>query len=247
MTQETAVGHTDPSRQELNKLTKSPLRKVFSALITAFLLIGVLISGGFAYINYKYTPLYVDGRSMQPTLNGTYENYYELGYMETSAKVLNNLKRQDIIIYQTNNGSNSGIIKRVIGFPGETLLFKKGSEQTEGTSTFYVNEIHIKPVDATEYTLLDEPYLSTASVAKTYTWDGTSFEITLGEAEYYLLGDNRGSSRDSREVGPVPYTQLIGRLKVIYGYAVRIVRDPNTNEEKLIERTIYAPWNWRVY
>ncbi len=246
MTHETAVGHIDPSSQELNKLTKSPLRKVLSALTTVVLIIGVLISGAFAYVNYTYTPLYVDGRSMQPTLNGTYEGYVELGYMETSARVLNKLKRKDIVVYQKNNGSNDGIIKRVIGFPGETLLFKKGNEHSEGLNTFYINEIHVKQVDATEFTLLEEPYLSASNVSKTYTWDGTSFEVTLGASEYYLLGDNRGASQDSRYVGPIPFTQLLGRLKVIYGHATKVC-DENANNCELIDRVVYEPWKWRVY
>ena len=83
------------------------------------------------------------------------------------------IERCDIVIAYAEDHY---IIKRVIGLPGETVSEKNG--------IVYING---EP--------LEEPYTSTS----TNDFD----EITLGEDEYFLLGDNRQNSKDSREIGPV--------------------------------------------
>ena len=83
------------------------------------------------------------------------------------------------------------IIKRIVGLPGERITIRGGFVYVDGQ-------------------LLDEPYLEegvmTSEHAKEYA------DLLLGDKEYYLLGDNRMNSRDSRDVGPVSRDDIEGKL-----------------------------------
>ena len=87
-------------------------------------------------------------------------------------------------------------MKRVVGLPGETIRMNAG--------TVFVNEVE-----------LDEPYLAEK--------DGShAAEITLGEVEYFVLGDNRAHSNDSRSWGAVPEANLRGKAWLVYWPAPEI-------------------------
>ena len=81
-------------------------------------------------------------------------------------------------------------MKRVVGLPGETVRIHAGD--------VFVNE-----------EVLDEPYL--AEKDSSY-----SPEVTLGEGEYYVLGDNRAYSNDSRAWGAVPKENVRGKVWMVY-------------------------------
>lgn len=109
---------------------------------------------------------------------------------------ISQLESSDIVVLEVKEpGQDSSFfIKRVIGVPGDRVLIENGS--------VYINEV-----------LLEEPYLDegvTTSCSETC-------EITLGDDEYFVLGDNRSNSRDSRQIGPVS-------LEDIYGEVIYIIR-----------------------
>lgn len=83
------------------------------------------------------------------------------------------------------------LIKRVVGLPGERIQFQDGKVLIDGN-------------------VLDEPYLSDEVV--TSPSNPAYADITLGENEYFVLGDNRPHSKDSRSFGPVPKTEIIGEF-----------------------------------
>lgn len=107
-----------------------------------------------------------------------------------------NPKRNEIIIFRQNK-TGEELIKRVIGLPGETILIKDGVIFIDGEEYKDINGL-----DAPEY----------AGIAQS--------KIRLMEGEYFVLGDNRKDSIDSRyeEVGMVTDTRIIGR------YLIRIYR-----------------------
>lgn len=131
----------------------------------------------------------VSGSSMETTLhNGDNLIVDKLSYR------FHDPKRYDIIVFPYKYEENTYYIKRIIGMPGETLQIKDGYVYIDGeklTSDIYGNELIEDPQTA------EDP-------------------ITLGEDEYFVMGDNRNHSMDSRDpsVGVLKKSDLMGRAWV---------------------------------
>lgn len=129
----------------------------------------------------------VSGNSMNDCLQDNDRLFVEKISVRT-----HHLSRFDIIVFQTDaNESNGYFIKRIIGLPGETVQIIDGSIYIDGD---------VLQEDYGKETMLD------AGIA--------AEEIVLGEDEYFVLGDNRNDSKDSRyfAVGPVNEKEILGRV-----------------------------------
>lgn len=130
-------------------------------------------------------PFIVSGASMAPNFDtGEYLIVDELTYHFSEPN------RFDVIIFRYPKDPSKFYIKRVIGLPGETVHI------TDRAITV------TKKDGATER--LEEPYLS-------YAGNGVDETVTLGEGEYFVMGDNRPDSSDSRYWGVLPRNDIIGR------------------------------------
>jgi signal peptidase I len=140
---------------------------------------------------YLVQPFYVKGASMEPNF---YDQEYliinEIGYR------LGKPQRGDIVVFKYPRDPREYFIKRVIGLPGEKVQIKNG-------------DVYIfNAASNGEGKILDEAYLP--KDLKTY---GMSEDVvTLSSDEYYVLGDNRNASKDSRFFGPVDKSFLVGRV-----------------------------------
>ena len=133
-------------------------------------------------------PFVVEGQSMYPTFdNGDYLIIDELSYR------LSDPKRGDVVVFRYPGDPRVFYIKRVIGLPGETVRVERGIVTVTGT-------------DGTKVTL-EEPYV--VSEDATYT-----LNATLGPEQYFVMGDNRPKSSDSRVWGPLPREDIVGRAYV---------------------------------
>lgn len=132
-------------------------------------------------------PFYVKGASMEP-------NFYEHEYLivdEISYR-LNNPQRGDVIVFRYPKDPSQYFIKRVIGLPGETIKLSGG-------------KITIINKDNPQGFILNEDiYLPNINT------QGNQ-DIELAQDEYYVLGDNRASSLDSRFFGPIKRSDIVGR------------------------------------
>lgn len=132
------------------------------------------------------SPFVVDGESMHPTFeNLDYLIVDELVYDFSSPA------RGDVIVFRYPKNPSVFYIKRVIGLPGETVAINHGI-------------ITITKADGTAVSL-DEPYVVNEDA--TYTKS-----VTLGAGDYFVLGDNRPNSSDSRVWGTLPGKDIIGRV-----------------------------------
>lgn len=134
-------------------------------------------------------PFYVKGASMEP-------NFYDHEYLiidELSLR-LREPVRGEIVVFRYPRDPSQYFIKRVIALPGETI------EVSDGRVKIY-NQEHPNGV------LLDEAYLEGERTTG-------KLRATLAADEYYLLGDNRDSSLDSRSFGSVHTDNIIGRVWV---------------------------------
>jgi len=136
-------------------------------------------------------PFYVKGASMEP-------NFHDQEYLiidEISYR-FEQPKRGDIIVFRYPKDPQQYFIKRIIGLPGEKVILKDG-------------QVYVYNQQFPDGAALEEKYL--AADVKTYSNNGID-SITLGQDEYFVLGDNRNSSRDSRSFGPVNKSFIIGRV-----------------------------------
>ena len=180
-------------------------REIIEAVVLAavvFMLLQVTVR------NFK-----VDGSSMDPTLeDGQYLLVNRLVYLRveldrlakivpfwtagegSSRHAIHAPKRGEVIVFEfpdsNPNNPKKDFVKRVVGLPGETMRMFGGK--------VFVNE-----------EVLNEPYLS-------HKDHSNASKVTLGEGEYYVLGDNRTHSNDSRSWGAVPEANIRGKVWMVY-------------------------------
>ena len=159
------------------------------------------------FVNFVAHPVRVDGKSMYPTLKDG-----EFGFTNVGGVLLNGVKRGDIVVVtMEEKGQKTHWVKRVIGMPGDTISC--------------VNDIVFingKVLDETQY--IDPDYRQSCvdqfgyfnKVPNADNTDVQDFEeVKLGDDEYYVMGDNRPYSKDSRYVGPVKKSQLFAKKMLV--------------------------------
>ena len=140
----------------------------------------------------------VYGDSMVPVLSSG-----DVIFTQKISTYFKSYKRGDIVVLDGKNmegySSKEYLIKRVIGLPGETVRIEDGS-------------VYIKPADSDEFYLLQENYLpsGTQTTMREHGLKKGYNEVTLAENEYYVLGDNRPVSNDSRNLGPFTANRIKG-------------------------------------
>lgn len=125
-------------------------------------------------------PIQVKGESMYPTLISQ-----EYGLSFKINAVIKTIDRFDIVVVKSEKTEGEKWVKRVIGLPNETIEYKN--------EVLYINGKEVKEA------FLDTGYFTNKREELGYFTD--DFSVTLGEDEYFLLGDNRPYSHDSRDVG----------------------------------------------
>jgi signal peptidase I len=170
---------------------KTNLRKTFEFI---FEMVKVAIISLAIILPVRYfliQPFYVKGASMEP-------NFYDHEYLiiDEVTYRFNEPKRGDIVVFRYPNNPSQYFIKRVIGLPGEKVRIED-------------NQVLIADADSADFSVLEEPYLG-EGVITSVPMRGYS-NVKLGEDEYYLLGDNRERSLDSRAFGLVEEEFIVGR------------------------------------
>lgn len=156
----------------------------FLELVKVAILAGVTI---FLIRYYLFKPFYVKGASMEPNF---YDNEYliidELSYR------LRAPDRGEVIVFRYPGNPQEYFLKRLIGLPGERV------KVADGGITVY-NQQHPEGI------AIQEAYLP-----KDLATSGDE-TVALGESQYFVLGDNRSNSFDSRRFGPIDKSAIVGR------------------------------------
>lgn len=137
---------------------------------------------------YLIQPFYVKGASMEPNFHD-----YEYLIIDEVSYRLNQPQRGEVVVVRNPNERSQYFIKRIIGLPGETIEIKNGQ-------VIIYNDDYPAGIE------LDESAYLLAEV-KTQGRD----YLKLESDQYYLLGDNRTSSLDSRLFGPLSRDDIVGR------------------------------------
>ena len=197
------------------------------------LLIAILIR------SLLFQPFYIPSSSMEPTLlvgDRIFVAKYTYGYSKHSFPFSPNIfneryfskipERGDLVVFKTPADNRTDYIKRLIGMPGDTIQFINGD--------LFINEIMVqrKIIKNSQIIRCGNFYLDTYTFLETlpngkkyfasYKKKGTlqntkKFQVPV--EHYFLLGDNRDCSKDSRyldSVGYVNYLNLVGEAKIIF-------------------------------
>jgi len=194
-----------------SKKSTNPVR----SFLKEWVLFGLIIGGIILSRIYLWTPVRVDGHSMDPTLA---DSEYLL--------VINKLPidRFDIVVAsETENGKTKEIVKRVIGLPGDTIEYKNdvlyinGKETDEPYLKEYIQKFKEDKLQSTYsgkgFEENGELFRQMAQIAEAFTVDkdgSATFTKKLLDDEYLLLGDDRIVSKDSRQVGAFKKDQIKG-------------------------------------
>ena len=176
-------------------------REISEALILA-LIVFLVIQGSVR--NFK-----VDGSSMLPNLqSGQFLLVNKLVYFKLDTSRLSRVipfwdedtptnhfaihppRRGEVIVFHFPKDPRKDFVKRVIGLPGEEVEIVSGTPYIDGVP-------------------LEEPYLTSQDRS-------SAAPLLLGEGEYFVMGDNRRSSNDSRNWGAVPEENILGKVWVVY-------------------------------
>ena len=134
-------------------------------------------------------PYIVSGASMEPT----FDNLHYL-IIDRVSYELGEPARGDVIVFDLPTEPGRSLIKRVIGLPEETVIISE-------------NAVIIQNAEHPEGFTLDEPYLDQANLG-----GGNDMRVILEQGEYFVLGDNRHVSSDSRVWGALPRETIVGRV-----------------------------------
>lgn len=148
--------------------------------------LGIAVLIAFFIRAFIFAPIVVDGESMLPTLHDR-----ERLIVNKAVYLYSEPKRGDIVVFHATE--NKDWIKRVIGEPGDVVKVEDG--------VLYVNN-----------NVVEEPYLK-AGETGIVTND---FVEIVPDHYFFLMGDNRPNSRDSRIIGSVPSTAVVGRADFVF-------------------------------
>lgn len=162
--------------------------KIFQTAREYTVLIGTSLLMVFLVRTFIAQPFVVSGASMEPTFH---TNEYLI--VDQLSYEIGSPNRGDVIIFRYPLIPSRFFIKRVIALPGESI-------KISGT------KVEIKKVGANDFMTLDEPYIE---------FEKESFvEMTLTNDEYFVMGDNRMASLDSRTWGPLKESFIVGKAFV---------------------------------
>jgi signal peptidase I len=181
--------------QEAEVLVEEPIDveppKKSSSWVEWIVVIAVAVTAALLVRQFVLQQFAVSGHSMDTTLHdGDRVLVNKLSYR------LHDPRRGDVVVLKTIEGTGErDLIKRVIALPGETLEYR--------SCVMYING-----------KVLTEPYLD-PQVVTPHACGNDQTPITIPKEHVFVMGDNRGGSKDSRDIGPVAYSDVLGRAFVV--------------------------------
>jgi signal peptidase I len=147
----------------------------------------VSVAASFLIIMFLYQPVRVEGTSMQPELRDQ-----DRLFINKFVYHFENISRGDVVVFHYPRDPSKSYIKRVIALPGDTLDIDEGRVYVDGKR-------------------IEEPY-----VPRRYRDLRSVPEMVIPPNEYFVMGDHRSISSDSRDFGPVERDLIYGKAAFVY-------------------------------
>lgn len=168
------------------------IRKIYYVL---FDLVQTLVIAGAIFVvvyAFLFRPYQVSGLSMFP-------NFEDKEFVLTNliSLRLSSLQRGDVVVFHAPIDKNKDFIKRIIGLPGDNVGVKDGDVYVNGKK-------------------IDQSFLPSNLKTNGGTFLPTGQQVVVPEGEYFVMGDNRDYSSDSRDWGFVTRQEMIGKSFFVY-------------------------------
>jgi signal peptidase I len=147
----------------------------------------ISVTASFLIITFLYQPVKVEGTSMQPELRDQ-----DRLFVNKFAYNFEKISRGDVVVFYYPRDTSKSYIKRVIALPGDNIRIDDGH--------LYVNGMRV-----------EEPY-----VPARFRDTRSMADMVVPAGEYFVMGDHRSISSDSREFGPVERRLIYGKAAFIY-------------------------------
>ncbi|NDJ74884.1 MAG: signal peptidase I [Chloroflexi bacterium] len=192
-----APADNQPTHDDIQSNVPQPSIHKGQSFVREFIETVLLIVAIYTFVNLATARFVVDGESMEP-------NFHTDQFIIVSrlSYILGEPDRGDVVVFHYPEDPSRDFIKRVIGLPGETVTLFQGQIYIDGR---LLEEPYIDPARAYRSTLCSER----ENRFKQCDWE-------LGDDQYFVLGDNRRSSKDSEDFGPVDREYIVGRAFVRY-------------------------------
>lgn len=181
------------------------LMRRLSSVVEVIKVIGIVFLSAAIIRAFVFQPFVVEGSSMERSYhNGEYL------FVEKVSYKIKTPKRGDTVVFRYPRDTRYNYIKRIVGLPGENIQIKDGNVFING------DQLHEEYIFPGQDTVVDGN-------------KELNYEISLDDDQYFVLGDNRQHSSDSREWGPLDKKYIIGRSTlVLYPQSsFRAVASPN--------------------
>ncbi len=218
--------HIDDKKKE-ESLTDT-IKTVFWAIVIAM-----------SIRTFLFEPYKIPSGSMYPTLqvgDFLFISKYTYGYSKHSfpfsfpnfkGRIWQDLpKRGDVVVFKYPGDNKTDYIKRIVGMPGDKIQVIDGRLHINGTptkrekvGTYTIDEYVILPVDFTEYkeTLPEGKSYNILELSDNIRLVDNTIEFEIPEGNYFMMGDNRDNSNDSRkDVGFVPLENIEGKARFLF-------------------------------
>lgn len=162
------------------------LKSVLEVVVIA----GVAVLAVFVTRQYIFNPYVISGASMTPSFyDGDYVFVNQINYRLWPAH------RGEVIVFRGPASNGDDLLKRIIGLPGERVVINDGT-------------VRIFNTENPDGMILDESYLDSSTITT------GSADVTLGADQYFVMGDNRSVSFDSRSWGALDAEDVVGKVAV---------------------------------
>lgn len=234
--EKTELFQEEKSRQVLEMKSGNTIFRYF---LGAMIIFGICFISSLFTFNIILTPIEVQGFSMFPTINASAYSYYDKDencniWKKTDivyiSKGKNFTNGEIVVIKAGKTPSGNQIIKRIVATPGDTLTFKVTEVFFEHMQQYFNVDIYLNGAKLEEdytkdkqttilYRIFTEntetQYYAFNNTFVSALNDDKEFTISLGEDEYFVMGDNRSDSTDSRVFGTVKKSEISGKVVLL--------------------------------